>query len=191
MQYNPNKNKDKKPEKKVDKVISGTAKVKKKSELRKVAGRFSEADALDVKSFVIQDIVIPGVKSLLYSAGEGVLNMVFFGGERPNRKKDDGSYGGRYIRRSERDRRESRKDKIDLDEIVLDTRGEAEDVLDKMYELLSQYNVVSVKDYLDALDISCDYTYDKYGWTSLRNVEICRDRSGGYYLRLPKPRLID
>ena len=68
----------------------------------------------------------------------------------------------------------------------------AEDVLDQMYELLSEFGVVSISDYLDMLGVDHDYTYDKYGWTNLRNVEIGIDRhSGEYYLRLPRPKLID
>ena len=191
MKYNPDKNKDR-PEKKVEKVISGTAKVRKKSELRKAADKFVAADITDVKSFVIRDIVIPSIKDLLYSGFTGALNMLLFDGDDRRRKDGKKNYSGNYISSSERRRSESRSSRIDLDELTAGTRSEAEDVLDQMYELLSEFGVVSISDYLDMLGVDHDYTYDKYGWTNLRNVEIGRDRhSGEYYLRLPRPKLID
>lgn len=191
MKYNPDKNKSR-PEKKVEKVISGTAKVRKKSELRKAADKFVAADITDVKSFVVRDIVIPAIKDMLFAGIKGASGMLLYGSDERDRRKDGKkNYSGNYISSSER-RRSNHPGKIDLDELTAGTQSEAEEVLDQMYELLSEFGVVSISDYLDMLGVDHDYTYDKYGWTNLRNVEISRDRhSGEYYLRLPRPKLID
>ena len=74
--------------------------------------------------------------------------------------------------------------------MVLETRGEAEDVLSRMDELIDTYGVVSVADLYDLVGISCNYTDNKYGWTNLRNAEPVRVRDG-YMLKLPKALPID
>ena len=73
----------------------------------------------------------------------------------------------------------------DLNDIVLETRGEAEDVLARMDELVEQYGVVSVADLYDLVGITGNYTDNKYGWTNIRNAEPIRVRDG-YLLKLPK-----
>ena len=73
---------------------------------------------------------------------------------------------------------------------MLETRGEAEDVLSRMDELIDTYGVVSVADLYDLVGISCNYTDNKYGWTNLRNAEPVRVRDG-YMLKLPKALPID
>ena len=68
---------------------------------------------------------------------------------------------------------------------VFDTRKEAEEVLDRMDDLIDTYGVVSVADLYDLVGISGNYTDNKYGWTNLRNADVQRVRDG-YLLKLPK-----
>ena len=73
-----------------------------------------------------------------------------------------------------------------FDDIVLESRGEAEEVLSRMDELLEMYEIVSVADLYDLVGITHDYTDNNYGWTNIRTAEVVRVRNGGYMLKLPK-----
>lgn len=70
-------------------------------------------------------------------------------------------------------------------DIILETREEAEVVLKRMNEIIEAYGVVSVADLCDLVGVSCNYMDNKYGWTNIRNAEPIGVR-GGYMLKLPK-----
>lgn len=76
-------------------------------------------------------------------------------------------------------------DKYDYDDIILESRGEAEDVLERMDELIATYQLVSVADFYDLVGVSGNYTDNKYGWTDIRNASVIRVRDG-YMIKLPK-----
>ena len=69
--------------------------------------------------------------------------------------------------------------------LLLESRGEAEDVLERMDELIATYQVVSVADFYDLVGVSGNYTDNKYGWTDIRNASVIRVRDG-YMIKLPK-----
>lgn len=75
-------------------------------------------------------------------------------------------------------------------EIVLETRGEAEMVLAEMSKLLDLYGLVTVSDLYDLVDIVGTYIDTQQGWHDLQNAEV-RSASEGYLLSLPKPEPID
>ena len=77
------------------------------------------------------------------------------------------------------------KSGYNYDDVVLDNRGEAEDVLSRMDELIEAYGLVSVADLYDLVGINGNYTDNKYGWTDIRNASAIRVRDG-YKLKLPK-----
>ena len=91
-----------------------------------------------------------------------------------------------YSSASSRDDRPARtRSGYSYDDVILDTRGEAEEVLTRMDELIETYGVVSVADLYDLVGVTCNYTDNKYGWTNIRNAEPIRVRKG-YMLKLPK-----
>ena len=69
--------------------------------------------------------------------------------------------------------------------IILESRGEAEDVLERMDELIATSQVVSFADFYDLVGVSGNYTDNKYGWTDIRNASVIRVRDG-YMIKLPK-----
>lgn len=179
--------------KKVEKVVRGKVKVKKKGELGKLAGMFVSEDVQDVKSYVIMDVLIPTIKKTISDIIIESVEMIFGTGRGNKRSRADKVSYTSYYDRRDRDRREersSRASRYDLDDIVLDSRGEAEEVLARMDELLDAYKIVSVADLYDLLGETCDYTDNKYGWTNLRNADVIRVRDG-YKLKLPKVLPID
>ena len=68
--YKPNSHKAKAEEsalaeKKVEKVISGTAKVRKKTGARKVADAIISEDASNVGSYIVMDVLVPAIKDVI------------------------------------------------------------------------------------------------------------------------------
>ena len=179
----------KQEEKKVEKVIKGTAKVKKKNEVSKLKEAVISEDASNVKSYIIMDILIPSFKKAISDIVTNGIDMILYGGNgSPNRKRstaDRVSYN-RYYDQDDRYRRTERNTRYSYDDITLETRGEAEEVLDQLDALIDTYGVASVADLYDLVGITGEYTDNKYGWTNVRNAKVIRDRHGEYLLRLPK-----
>jgi hypothetical protein len=71
------------------------------------------------------------------------------------------------------------------DDIVVETRGEAEAVVSRMDEIMEEYEQVRVADLYDLVGISGDYTDNKYGWTNIRNARVVRTRDG-YKIEMPR-----
>ena len=60
-----------------------------------------------------------------------------------------------------------------------------------MYDMLKEYETVSVSDLNSLVGRSSTYMDQKWGWTNLHGCRIFRDRSHGYVLELPKVTPID
>lgn len=176
----------------VNKVTTGGTKIKKKSEVSKFANTFLAEDVTNVKSYIIEEVLVPAAKKAIADIVTNGIDMLLYGEVR-SKGKDKGSkisYTGYYSRKDsrERDREGSRRRNrsgYDYDEIEFDYRGDAESVLDSMFELLDRYEVVSVGDYYDLAGKSGNYIDNKFGWTSLRNASVRRTRDG-YIIELPR-----
>lgn len=177
------------------KIVNGPVKVRKKSGLTKFSDVFIAEDAGNVKSYIFSDVLIPAVKKLISDIVKDGVEMFLYGGT-GGRDKSKG-YKGSYVSYDKyadpRDRRPAPRSRgvYDYDDIVLERRGEAEAVLDQLYNILETYNIVRVADLYDLVGISGRYTDNDYGWTNLRNAEVVRLRDGGYTIRLPRALPLD
>lgn len=184
--------KAKQPEKKVEKVVKGNVKVKKKGEISKLKDVFISEDASNVKSYVIMDVLVPALKKAVSDIVTNGIDMILYG-ETGRRTKHTNassvSYRSYYDDRRSNDRPyrdRTRQTGYSYDDIILDTRGEAEEVLDSLCDLIETYQVASVADLYDLVGVTGEYTDNKYGWTNLRNSDVIRVHDG-YMLKLPKP----
>jgi hypothetical protein len=175
-------------EKKVEQVAK--AKTKKKSDVKKFADVFVAEDVTSVKDYILMEVLLPAAKKAISDIVTNGIDMLLYGEPRSKSKGRESktSYTKYY---SDRDRDYERPGRsrgrygYDYDDIILDTRREAEEVLDRMDDLIDNYGMVSVADLYDLVGISGNYTDNKYGWTNLRNADIQRVRDG-YLLKLPK-----
>jgi hypothetical protein len=78
----------------------------------------------------------------------------------------------------------------DFDEIILPTRVEAEEVIDRMFDIVSQYETATVADLYELVGINSNYTDGKWGWSDFRGAGVSRVRNG-YLLDLPRPESLD
>ena len=176
-------------DKKIQKVVHGKVKTKPKSGMSKITDIFISEDAANVKSYIVMDVLVPAVKKAISDIVRDGIDMILYGESRGRRSSTSSSYVSYrdYSRSDDRDRfRDSRiRSGYNHDDIILESRGEAEEVLTRMDELIDTYGVVSVADLYDLIGKSCEYTDNKYGWTNIRNAEPIRVRDG-YMLKLPK-----
>lgn len=172
------------PEKKVEKVVSGAVKSKKKNSLQKITNVFVPEDVENVKSYIFEDIVVPAVKDIILDAVRAFLGVDKKSGRNSTASKV--AYRNYYDKGSNRGSERSRtRVGYDYDDIILDNRGEAEEVLSRMDELIDTYGLVSVADFYDLVGVTGSYTDNKYGWTDIRTASVIRVRDG-YMIKLPK-----
>lgn len=173
-------------EKKVERVVKGQVKSKKKN---KFADTFISEDAASVKEYIIFDVLIPAAKNAISDMVTTGIQMMLYGEVRGTSKSKGSkvSYSKYYDDRRDRDydRRSRTRSGYDYDEIILESRAEAEEVLNSMDDLLERYGLVSVADLYDLVGITGNYTDNKYGWTNLRHASVQRLRDG-YLLKLPR-----
>ena len=141
------------------------------------------------------DLLVPTIKKAISDIVKDGIDMILGTGGPSTRSTNASkvSYRNYYDRRdNERNYTSARRNTTgySYDDIILETRGEAEEVITAMDGLMDTYGIVSVADLYDLVGIQCNYTDNKYGWTNIRNVEPIRVRDG-YMLKLPKAMPID
>ena len=206
----PSNSKTSLEKKKLEPVVTNQVKRRKQSLGKKMAETFLVEDNQNVGDYVVYDVLIPAFKELIYDSFRGIfdgfkngLEQALFGGRRSrNLRRDDGRSYTNYNKASyvnlrnhnkERDQSISRQNRArhNFDEIILETRGEAEEVLDQLVELTQKYEMVSVADLYILVDLVPEFTDDKYGWYDLSKASISRARGGGYILNLPRTQLLE
>lgn len=191
------------PEKpKVEKVIDGTATLKKPPLMRRIAESFTGDDMRSVGNYVVLDVLVPAAKNMISDALTTAVERFFFGdGRRINR---GGSSYGAYSSHTPYNRmassappwRQEPQQQVpmsrrarathDFREVLLPDRQAAGIVLDTLTDLGERYGVVTVQDFYDACGLTSEYTDNKWGWTSLVDASIQRVREG-YIIQLPPP----
>lgn len=183
--------------KKVEKVVTGKARVKKKSGLSKVKDNLISEDVGNVKSYVIMDVLIPAAKKAISDIVTNGIDMILYGETRSKKSSNSISYVS-YDRFSGRDSRSNRNSSsyrrataYTYDDIILDSRGEAEEVLRQMDAIIEEYDVASVADLYDLVGVARKFTDQRYGWDNLSDAGVERLRDGGYMLRMPRAKAIN
>lgn len=181
---------EKRDDKRVEKVIKGKAKVK-KNEVRKWTDVFIAEDASNVGNYILMDVIVPSIKKAFYEGITGALDMLLYGGrggggKRPTADKVSYRDYSSVSRRDDRSYNTTRTTSgYSYDDIIVDSRGEAEAVIQRMDEIMEEYEQVRVADLYDLVGISGEYTDNKYGWTNIRNAEVIRVRDG-YKIKMPR-----
>lgn len=206
MNYDPNSNnlikKNKVDEndigkKKVNKVVNGNVKTKKKSKADELADDFIAQSMTSVVSDIFTEVLLPSFKNMISDAVKSGIDRLLYGDSsyRANSNTTPASkisYNKYYTEQSTRkpDVPVRIRETYDYNNIVFNSRGDAEAVLMSMDELISQYEVVRVADLYDLAGITGDYTDYRYGWTDIRSARIERVRDG-YIIRMPKALPLD
>lgn len=179
--------------------IHGKVVAKKPSLAKKIVSAFAGEQVDNVGDYILYDVVIPGVKTLMYDVIIGGVGMALFGDSRPRGNARSSSsritrYGDKsyvsYDRASYRDDRQysrvNRRAMHEFDDILMESREEAEDVLSYLSDCITEYGQATVYDFKDCVGIDPNYMDRGFGWRALASARIVRDpRNAGYRFDLP------
>lgn len=196
-QSNSRKDKEERPEKNIEKVITGEVVQKPKSLGRKFKDTFFGGDGKQVARFIGADVLLPAMRNLLVDIiTKGAEQMIY--GDRNARRRDSRTnYGAQYtVSRAPTnpfsfDPRSpitvvprGRQNRHEIGEVILASRPEAELVVERLNDILEKYDVASLADLYDLLGLPTSHIDNKWGWTFISNVPIRQIRQG-YLLELP------
>lgn len=183
-------------DKQIQKVTKSASKIK-TNEVRKFADIFISEDVANVKSYIFMDVIVPAVKKAIYDVVTNGIDMFLYGGSgktKSNSNTSKVSYRNYYERKDNGGYRSSdnntTRNALDYEDIVFNTRGEAEAAKQQMMDLIERYGMVTVGDLYEMADLTPPYTSQSYCWTDIHTAETQRVRDG-YILKLPKARPID
>jgi hypothetical protein len=189
------------PREPIERVTSAETVRRKKGLGRQFKETFIVGDARSSMEYVIFHVLIPSAKDMMFDAVESGLQRYFFGeGAKPRRGGGPPGYSGlgrvnysgmsqstnpkpsqpRMLSRSSRARH-------DFDDLIIPSRQEAEEVIDRLFDILSRDGMVTVAHLYELTGIQSSHTDMKWGWTELRGAKAARLRQGGFLLDLPEP----
>ena len=204
MDYQGNSNKKKesakKPEKKVEKVVSSEVITRKQPVGAKLKAVFFGGEFKSAARYITADVLLPAFRNLMVDATTKGIERMVYGDTAPPRRRSAPQYGSRVQYNSPVRRGTGRDDYILLpdqppryktpvkpqtNEIIIATREEAEMVLERLTDIVEQYDVASLADLYDLVGLTSTHVDNKWGWTYLNNAQIIQIREG-YLLQLPQ-----
>lgn len=191
-------------DKKLERVTTGDVVRKRKSLRKQFTDVFIAGTAKSAAQYMVLEVLLPNARDMVSESTSSFIDRLIYGdksrrrGATPPQSGPTGyvQYNRPYTSRapwsSSPQRAISReaRAKHDFDEIVLQTRVEAEDVIDRLYDVVSRYESASVADLYELVGLSSTHTDHKWGWTDIRGAGVQRVRDG-FLLDLPSPEPLD
>jgi hypothetical protein len=189
-------------EKNITPVTTSGATRRKKSLRKQFSDTFVAGDLKSAMRYVMLDVLLPSAKDMVVESVTQGMEKLIFGesrrrGSTPPMSGPTGyvsynrySMASRMSGGAQRAMSRSARARHNFDEIVLEDRVEAEEVIDRLLDLVSQYESATVADLYELVGLSAAHTDHKWGWFDLQGAGVSRIR-GGYLLDLPEPQPID
>lgn len=165
---------------------------------------FFGGDARSAGEYMVSQVLIPMIKDAFLESLHSGLDRLFMGESRGGRRRmpmggplgmgqmGHMQYNRMYQQQDDRSlpptnlTRQARA-RHDFGEIILATRQEAEEVIDRLYDLVSQHDQARIADLYELTGIQSSHVDFQWGWTNLDGASVGRVRGGGYLLNLPQP----
>lgn len=189
---------------KISPVVKKDAVKKKKvvnKTVRKVVEFFADEEIDgDLKTYIFEEWVEPGVKDILWD----VCAMLLGDSGRHRSKRGRKRYDSYYKSSLDRDRRSSRRDRerkrsrnrrserdnryeidsddVDYRDIRLEDRRDAEKIVDALRDRIKRYGEVTVAELFELCNISGEYTDNDWGWDDADDIGIRKVRGGDYLI---------
>lgn len=183
--------------KRPEKIISGEVIERKKSLGRKISETFTGVNAREVGSHVVFDVILPQLKGMAVDAGTQAIERLILGESGPRRSSSSSPISSRnrgssytaynrYTPNAEERQEPAYVKSNEVREVIVNTRGDAQQVLDEMFRHLEEYKTVSVAEFYDLVGITGKFTDNQWGWTNLNAAGVSRVREG-FRIELPRP----
>ena len=187
----------------IKKIVKTSGTVRKASLGSRMRETFAGEGARETGTYVFFDVIIPAVKAMVFDTITQGADRILFGGRDVIRSgmanaprtrtnynqistRAANNYPGRNFEGGGREISRAARNNHRFDEILLDSRGEAEMVLDTMQDLISRFQWVSVPEFYSMVDVTAEFTDEKWGWTNISTAQI-RPSRGKYVILLPSP----
>lgn len=179
-------------------VISGTAVERKEPLRKKFLQAYAGDSAQSVGQYLLMDVIVPGTKNIISDLVTQGINRLLYGGARPV-QSNVGQNGGyrKFFNGSPQTQQTQQNTQVvhqaqaanQFGEIVLQSRSDAELVIDELRQLIEAYGNAKVANLYSLVGITGDFTNQSYGWTNLSRAGVIQIREG-YLLDLPKPEIL-
>lgn len=210
MDYQSNSHKSKKDleiaaEKNIEKVVTGEVIERKKSLGYRFKNIFFSGTLKDATKYVTADVIFPALRDLVYDIGNTTMKRMLWGDTSPGGRRrhlevrSRVQYNNPLIRTIDPRSRDAylpdqpphpyRLQRMDLNDIILQTKEEAELVIERLIDIVDKYQVASVADLYELIDLPSSHIHQKWGWSYIHNAEVRQIREG-YLLVLPEPEAI-
>ena len=197
------KNNEEESRPKVERITTGKVERRKTPLGKRFKDMFVGGDASSVGSYILFEVLLPAAKDAISDAVSQGMDRLIFGDSRRSSSRSNSRPGtssytpyNRYAstppwkadRREDPRRDVSRRSRAshDFGEILLGSRIEADEVIEKLYELCSQYGQATVADMYNLVGVTPQFTDEKWGWIDMQGTDVKRTRDG-YMLILPRP----
>lgn len=179
------------------KIVSGEVIKRKRPLGQRIKGVFFGGEFKDAVRYISRDVLLPAFKNLIVDATSKGVERVIYGETAPRRRPldlgrprfqynqpVDRGYTPRSAMLPDQPPIAQSRRSIQPNEIVLQTRDDAEAVLEQLGNLIEKYEAASVADLNELLGLPSVYTDNNWGWTTLgfSGIQQVRD---GYLLVLP------
>ena len=186
----PNSDKYKEQQKtkeKQQKAIAGTARPVKKPFIKRFIDIFIAEDIPDLKEYILYERILPALKTGFLDTVHSTVDIIF--GNDSKRRGNSSPSGSRvsYTSYYDKDKPQGSLSKIrGPEDILFDTRDDAEMALDALTECVSQFEQASIGDFYDIAGVTGNgYSDYNYGWRDLRSAYVLR-RPDGYIISFPR-----
>lgn len=202
--YKSNSNADREKaeqRKKVSPVVSSAASIKKDGMFVSFMKAFLPGDVTDIKTYLLADVLAPAVKKAISDLVTIGTDMLLFG--ESGKPKSNTSAASKISYRNYYAGNTTSSDKsfggassavqsYSYDNIIFQSRGDAEAVLDQLIEIINgDYKAATVNDLYDLAGVTNNnFAANNYGWTNLSSSSVERTRDG-YILKLPRAKVLD
>lgn len=195
------------PEKQVEvieKIVTGKVIQRPKGFMHKVRDVFFGGDFKNAAKYVAGDVLLPMIRDMLFNSiitsAERTIYPDEYGRRAPMARARY-QYSSLPERRYPADPREQwqprgripdqaysrrsyRSNRRDADDFIVETRAEAESIVEDMFRSLEKYQVVTLAYVKEKLGIEAPFMDNKWGWYNLHGVNIRQVREG-YLIDLP------
>jgi len=141
---------------------------------------------------LVVDIILPQFKLFIHDTLSDTVDSIFGSGKKNAKYVSYNKYSSNTSSARERDRdytKAYRSRSLQYDEIIYETRAEAQKVLTMLRDDIEETGVATVSDLFDHSRLRGPATGPDYGWTNLDNAYVSRD-GADYIINLPKARPI-
>lgn len=181
----------------LSKIVTGKVMIRKTPWYKRIARGVIADDASSVGNYILTDVVGPAIRNLIYDIITGGASRTLYGTTRGLRRESNIRGGGpvssirtRYDRMAEEQPRsralsQEQRARHDFEDVILDYREEAVNVLEAMIDYAARYGAVSVAEFYTLCGVSGSYADQRWGWTDLSTADI-RQFRGGWLIDLPE-----